>query len=59
VGNLIGTENAGFKLIMKNFNSERLGLAAGCAGFARACVEEAIALRGNARPSASASPIIR
>jgi hypothetical protein len=37
VGNLIGTENAGFKLIMKNFNSERLGLAAGCAGFARLC----------------------
>ncbi|HAO42857.1 MULTISPECIES: acyl-CoA dehydrogenase family protein [unclassified Afipia] len=43
VANLIGTENAGFKLIMKNFNSERLGLAAGCTGFARVCVEEAIA----------------
>ena len=38
VANLIGTENAGFKLIMKNFNSERLGLAAGCTGFARVCV---------------------
>ncbi len=43
VGNLIGQENAGFKIIMKNFNSERLGMAAGCAGFARVCLDEAIA----------------
>ena len=42
-GNLIGQENAGFKIIMKNFNSERLGMAAGCAGFARVCLDEAIA----------------
>lgn len=43
VGNLIGQENAGFKIIMRNFNSERLGMAAGCAGFARVCLDEAIA----------------
>jgi len=42
-GNLIGPENGGFRLIMKNFNSERLGMAAGCASAARVCVEEAIA----------------
>ena len=42
-GNLIGQENAGFKLIMKNFNSERLSIAAGCASAARVCVEDAIA----------------
>ncbi len=42
-GNLIGEENAGFKIIMRNFNSERLGMAAGCAASARVCLEEAIA----------------
>lgn len=41
--NLIGEEGAGFKIIMMNFNSERMGLAAGCATFARVCLEEAVA----------------
>jgi acyl-CoA dehydrogenase len=41
--NLIGEEGHGFKIIMQNFNSERMGMAAGCTGFARVCVEEAIA----------------
>jgi acyl-CoA dehydrogenase len=41
--NLIGEEGRGFKIIMQNFNSERMGMAAGCTGFARVCVEEAIA----------------
>ncbi|MDP1602714.1 MAG: acyl-CoA dehydrogenase family protein [Legionella sp.] len=41
VGNLLGEENAGFKLIMKNFNDERLTIAAGCAAAARVCLEEA------------------
>jgi acyl-CoA dehydrogenase len=41
--NLLGPENDGFRLIMQNFNSERLGLAAGCAAVARVCVEEAAA----------------
>jgi acyl-CoA dehydrogenase len=40
---LIGEEGAGFKQIMFNFNSERMGMAASCTGFARVCVEEAIA----------------
>lgn len=39
--NLIGAENEGFLGIMNNFNSERLGMASGCAGFARTCIEEA------------------
>jgi acyl-CoA dehydrogenase len=32
--NLIGEENQGFRLIMRNFYSERLGMAAGACGFA-------------------------
>jgi acyl-CoA dehydrogenase len=43
VENLIGEENAGFIGIMLNFNSERLGMAAGSYGFAKVCLEEAIA----------------
>ena len=43
VDNLIGEEGQGFKLIMHNFNSERMGMAAGCTAFARVCVEDAIA----------------
>jgi acyl-CoA dehydrogenase len=41
--NLIGEEGQGFKLIMHNFNSERMGMAASCIAFARVCVEDAIA----------------
>lgn len=40
--NLIGEENAGFRAIMRNFNSERLGMAAGAVGYAQACLEEAL-----------------
>jgi acyl-CoA dehydrogenase len=40
--NLIGTENAGFIGIMRNFNRERLGMAMGCCGFARVCLDEAV-----------------
>jgi acyl-CoA dehydrogenase len=43
VANLIGEEGQGFKLIMHNFNSERMGMAASCTAYARVCVEEAIA----------------
>ncbi|WP_334127985.1 acyl-CoA dehydrogenase family protein [Sneathiella sp.] len=43
VENLIGTENEGFKGIMSNFNSERLGIAAGATAYARVCLEDAIA----------------
>lgn len=41
--NLIGTENAGFMGIMMNFNRERLGMAMSCCGFARVCLNEAVA----------------
>jgi acyl-CoA dehydrogenase len=41
--NLIGEEGAGFKIIMKNFNNERITMAAGCAATAQTCVDEAIA----------------
>lgn len=39
--NLIGPENGGFIGIMRNFNSERLGMAMGCCSFARVCLKEA------------------
>jgi acyl-CoA dehydrogenase len=40
--NLIGEENAGFRAIMRNFNSERLSMAASATGFAQACLEDAL-----------------
>ena len=40
--NLIGKENAGFRAIMRNFNAERLSMAAGAVGFAQACLEDAL-----------------
>lgn len=43
VENLIGPENGGFKVIMSNFNDERLGMAYGANGFARVAYEEALA----------------
>ncbi len=39
--NLIGHENAGFIGIMRNFNSERLGMAMGCCAYARVAMAEA------------------
>ena len=41
--NLIGEENQGFRGIMLNFNSERLGMAAGANGFSQVCLDEAVA----------------
>ncbi len=43
VENLLGDEGQGFKLIMQNFNSERMSMAAGCTAYARVCLDEAIA----------------
>ena len=43
VENLIGEENQGFRIIMRNFNSERLGMAAGANMNARIALEEAVA----------------
>ncbi len=40
--NLIGPENGGFIGIMRNFNSERLGMAQQAAAYARICFEDAL-----------------
>ena len=40
---LIGEEHKGFRLIMGNFNGERLAMSALALGFAEACYEEALA----------------
>jgi acyl-CoA dehydrogenase len=39
---LVGQEGAGFKIIMGNFNGERLGMSAIALGFAQACYDEAL-----------------
>jgi len=39
--NLIGEENQGFKVIMTNFNSERMGMAVSMEALGRVCLEEA------------------
>jgi acyl-CoA dehydrogenase len=39
---LIGDENAGFRMVMENFNGERLLMAAGAAAFAQVCYDEAL-----------------
>jgi len=41
--NLIGEENQGFRIIMRNFNSERLGMSAAAVGFAQVCLDDAVA----------------
>src|SRR5260370_1387582 len=40
--NLLGEEGRGFKIIMHNFNSERLTMAAGCIAAARVCLDDAM-----------------
>lgn len=40
---LLGGEGAGFKIIMGNFNGERVAMAGGALGFAQACYDEALA----------------
>ena len=39
---LLGEEGGGFKIIMTNFNGERLGMSAMALGFAQACLDEAL-----------------
>ncbi len=39
---LLGTENAGFRIIMENFNYERLFMIAGMVGASRVCFDEAL-----------------
>ena len=43
VENLLGAENQGFKVIMHNFNSERMGMSSAMEAAARVCLEEAVA----------------
>jgi alkylation response protein AidB-like acyl-CoA dehydrogenase len=42
VENLIGKENEGFKVIMTNFNHERLGIIIQANRFSRVCYDEAL-----------------
>jgi len=42
VSNLIGEENRGFRIVMRNFNSERIGMAAGAYGLQQVCLEDAL-----------------
>lgn len=42
VENLIGKENQGFRVIMTNFNHERIGIIIQCLRFARVCFEESV-----------------
>jgi len=42
VENLLGVEDQGFKVIMNNFNSERMAMAAGMNGAAKICFEDAV-----------------
>ena len=39
---LVGKEGKGFRIIMENFNTERLMLAGACVGFSRVCLNEAL-----------------
>jgi len=41
VGNLLGTVDQGFKIIMHNFNHERMGTNISAIAFSRVCYEEA------------------
>ena len=43
VSNLVGEEGSGFKIILTNFNGERLSMAAMALGFAECCYDEALA----------------
>jgi acyl-CoA dehydrogenase len=42
VENLIGEEGKGFKIVMGNFNGERMSLAAMALGFSECCYDEAL-----------------
>ena len=40
--NLVGIENRGFKILMNNFNTERLLMSAMACGYAEVCLKEAV-----------------
>ena len=59
---LVGEEGAGFRMIMGNFNGERLAMAAMALGFAQACYDEALAWARERKAFGSAlveKPVIR
>ena len=41
-GHLLGAEGSGFRMIMENFNGERVAMSAGALGFSQACLDEAL-----------------
>lgn len=43
LGNLVGQEGDGFKMVLTNFNGERLSMAAMALGFSECCYDEALA----------------
>jgi acyl-CoA dehydrogenase len=51
---LVGEEGAGFRIIMSNFNGERLAMSAMALGFAQACYDEAVAWARDRRTFGSA-----
>ncbi|KAI1001215.1 Acyl-CoA dehydrogenase [Podosphaera aphanis] len=42
IENLIGQKNGGFKVLMANFNHERMGIIIQCLRFSRVCYEESV-----------------
>ncbi|KAI9793013.1 MAG: hypothetical protein M1835_007506 [Candelina submexicana] len=42
VENVLGKENQGFKVVMTNFNHERIGIIIQCIRFSRVCYEESV-----------------
>lgn len=42
-GNILGAEHEGFKVFMRNFNSERLSMSTAACAYAQACFDEALA----------------
>ena len=43
IANLLGQENSGFSVIMRNFNSERLSMSAAMEAYSRVCLEDSVA----------------
>ena len=43
VGNLVGVENQGFRVIMNNFNAERMAMTTAMEALSRVCLEDAVA----------------
>ena len=59
VSNIIGEENQGFKVIMTNFNNERMAMAANMEAYGRVCLERRLSGLLSVRLLVSDSPTIR